>query len=114
MAFCKVELKTELERSLSAGAMTDRFCVIAEEVASGWYSQRSALGWAHAVDDVMGMFRVRLSKHWKKLDPELNPSAAITQQVRWAGMDWQRKQDAQKKRELRAEGLLAEDLEARR
>jgi hypothetical protein len=99
MMICKAELKHELEQSLEAGMMTERFAVLAEEIVRGWYSQRSASGWAHAVDDVLGLFRVKLSRHWKKLDPRRNAFAAITQMGRRCGMDWQRKYDARKKRE---------------
>jgi hypothetical protein len=89
---CKQELKTELEKSLAAGAMTDRFAVIAEEIVTGYFSQRSMKGFSAGVrEEFMGFFRMRLVRYWKKLDPSRNPHSAITQQGRWAVLDSERK-----------------------
>jgi hypothetical protein len=96
---CKIELKAELEKSLAAGVMTERFAVLAEEIGRGWYAKRSCSGWAYAVDEVLGGFRVRLMKHWQKIDPERNPYSALTQQMRWAGMDFNRQQRTRQRRE---------------
>lgn len=97
---CKIELKAELEKSLAAGAMTERFAVLAEECVRGWYSKQSCSGWSHAVDEVVGEFSVKLCRNWMKLDPKRNPFAALVQMGRRCGMDWQRKQNSRKKREM--------------
>lgn len=99
---CKVELRRELEASIAAGAMTERFAGLAEEAVRGWYSQRSAAGWAHAVDDVVSDFRIKLLKNWHKLDPNRNAFAALVQMGRRCGMDWQRKENARLRREALA------------
>lgn len=96
---CKIELREELEKSLEAGAMTERFAVLAEECVRGWYSKQSCSGWAHAVDEVLGEFRLKLCCNWTKLDPKRNPFAALVQMGRRCGMDWQRKQDSRRRRE---------------
>jgi len=111
---CKAELRAELERSLAAGAMTERFAVMAEEIVMGYFSQNSMRGYpASAKADFMSGFRLRLVKHWHKLDPLRNPFAAITQQGRWAGMDVTRKYEASKRlmERLRSEGRFHEALE---
>jgi hypothetical protein len=98
---CKCELSDELRASKAAGQMTERFAQLAEEVARGWYSQRSASGWMYAIDEVMGLFRMRLLRDWCKADPARNVYAWLTNMVRFAGMDYSRKQRARQ----RLEGL---------
>ena len=107
MAVCKRELRRELEASLAEGAMTERFAVLAEEVARLWYSQRSTAGWRYAVDDVIGLFHVKLSRNWQRIKPGKNPFAFLQLMARRCGMDWQRKEDARKRREAGA-GLSSE------
>jgi len=96
---CACELAAELVKSKAAGQMTERFAVLAENIGRGWFAQRSASGWAHAVDDVMGLFRLRLMRDWVKADPKRNVFAFLTGMARFSGMDWQRKYDAVRKRE---------------
>ena len=111
---CKVELKAELEKSLAAGAMTDRFAVLAEEIVNGYFSQRSMKGYPNGVrEEFMGFFRMRLVKYWQKLDPALNPHSAITQQGRWAVLDSERKFKQRKRllERMSANGSFDEALE---
>jgi len=111
---CKIELKAELEKSLADGAMTERFAVLAEECVRGYFSQNSLRGYpASAKDEFLSSFRIRLVKHWQKLDPARNPFAAITQQGKWAGMDVVRKYKARQRlmEKMRGEGRFDEALE---
>jgi len=98
MMICKVELKHELEQSLEAGMMTERFAVLAEEIVRGYFSQRSMSGYPSSVkDEFLSEFRHRIVRHWKKIDPGLNPFSAITQQGKWAGMTVIRKYKTRKR-----------------
>jgi hypothetical protein len=89
---CKTELKTELERSIAAGEMTERFVMLALEVCDGYFSQHSFSGFPSiAKDEFKFRFLDRLLRDWQKASPHQNLHAFLTGMARFSGLDVSRK-----------------------
>jgi hypothetical protein len=108
------ELRAELVKSQESGVLTERFVELAEAAARLWYSQRSASGWAYAVDEIVGAFRVKLLRRWTLLDPQRNLFAWCQTTARRCGMDFQRKETGRNWRHDKAAKRAERMIESRR
>jgi len=97
---CKVEIREELQKSLDAGMMSDRFWELCCEIFTKYSRSFSMSGFPQtAIDDFRMEFDRRIQTHWQKLDPKRNPFAAVNQQARWAKISTVRKFKARMARE---------------
>lgn len=109
---CAAEFAAELRGSIAAGEMSARFVELAEQAARLWYSQPSAAGWKHSVEDVISDFRLKLVRKWEALDPEQNLFAWCQTTVRRCGMDAERARRGMTWRDELREKLLTELAES--